>query len=278
MKAAVIGLGLIGASFAKGLKKNTDFTVLGYDNNPEVMMKAIRDGVVDGNADGCLSECDIIILGLYPEAAIKFTECHAEEISKNAVVADVGGVKARVCEGIAPIADKYGFTFIGMHPMAGIEKFGYDNSKDDMFNGASLIMTPKDNTPKEKIELLKNAVMPLGFSQIRISDPEEHDKIIAYTSQLAHVVSSSYIKSPTALRHSGFSAGSFKDMTRVAHLNEVMWTELFLDNAENLADETDTIIKNLTDFSHAIRNKDKERLLEMLRDGREKKDLADNCD
>lgn len=278
MKAAVIGLGLIGASFAKGLKKNTDFTVLGYDNNPEVMMKAIRDGVVDGNADGCLSECDIIILGLYPEAAIKFTGCHAEEISKNAVVADVGGVKARVCEGIAPIADKYGFTFIGMHPMAGIEKCGYDNSKDDMFNGASLIMTPQDNTPKEKIELLKNAVMPLGFSQIRISDPEEHDKIIAYTSQLAHVVSSSYIKSPTALRHSGFSAGSFKDMTRVAHLNEVMWTELFLDNAENLADETDTIIKNLTDFSHAIRNKDKERLLEMLRDGREKKDLADNCD
>lgn len=278
MKIAVIGLGLIGASFAKGFKKNTDFTVLGQDKNAEVIKKAVRDGVIDRPVGTELSECDIILLGLYPGAAIDFVKDNAANISKNAIVTDVGGVKERVCTGIKPIADEYGFTFIGMHPMAGIEKFGYDNSKEDMFRGASLVITPCEDTSPKKIELLKEAMSPLGFAKFQMSSPEEHDKIIAYTSQLAHVVSSSYIKSPTAMKHSGFSAGSFKDMTRVAHLNEIMWTELFMDNAENLAYEIDTVVKHLTEFSDAVKTGDKDRIFDLLRDGREKKDLSDSLD
>lgn len=278
MKIAIIGLGLIGASLAKAFKRFTDFEILGFDRDENVMKKALADGTADAEFSDSFAECDIIILGLYPDAAIEFVAQNAEKISANTIVADVGGVKERVCSGIYPFAEKYGFTFIGMHPMAGIEKFGYDYSKADLFKGASLVMTPREDTREDKIELLKSVMLPLGFAKIQTSTPEGHDKIIAYTSQLAHVVSSSYIKSPTALLHSGFSAGSFKDMTRVAHLNEIMWTELFLENAQNLSYEIDTVIKHLSEFSEAIKNGDRKLLCGLLRDGREKKDLSDELD
>ncbi|MDD6735054.1 MAG: prephenate dehydrogenase [Clostridiales bacterium] len=276
MKIAVIGLGLIGGSVAKAFKKFTDCDILGYDRDERVLNKAVAEKTIDGQLGNRLPECDVVILGLYPEAAIKFVKENAEKISKDTIVSDVGGIKKRVCDSIYPIAAKHGFTFIGMHPMAGIEKSGYDFSRADMFSGASLVLTPYPDTPDDKLELLKNIMIPLGFGKIQISTPEEHDRIIAYTSQLAHVVSSAYIKSPTAMRHSGFSAGSFRDMTRVAHLNETMWTELFLENKEYLSEEIDTVISNLSDFSSAIKGGNKEKLWALLRDGREKKDLSDS--
>ncbi len=275
MRIAIVGLGLIGASVAKGFKRFTDFEILGCDRDEHVMEKALADKTIDGALADRLPECDIVILGLYPDAAIQYMSESGKFIPPETIVADVGGVKERVCGGIRPVAEKYGFTFIGMHPMAGIEKFGYDNSKADMFLGASLVMTPYPGTSEKKIEILKETMMPLGFAKVQMSTPGEHDKIIAYTSQLAHVVSSSYIKSPTAMLHGGFSAGSFKDMTRVAHLNEVMWTELFLENAENLSREIDMVIAHLAEFSAAIKSGDKTVLRELLRDGREKKDKAD---
>lgn len=275
MRIGIVGLGLIGGSVAKAFKKYTDYEVLGFDLKQEVMDKAISCNAIDAGLDGRIGECDIIVLGLYPEAAVDFVRKNAVYINKDTIVTDVGGVKEKVCGGIYPIAEEYGFTFIGMHPMAGIEKFGFDYSKADMFQNASLIMTPFENTLPEKIEFLKNAFMKLGFSRVCKASPQEHDKLIAYTSQLAHVLSCCYIKSPSAMSAGGFSAGSFRDMTRVAHLNETMWTELFMENSENLAAETELLAHSLEEFAQALRKKDANEIFRLLKEGREKKDFVD---
>lgn len=278
MKIAVIGLGLIGGSIAKGFKKYTDYDILGYDTDAAVMEKALETGAIDRALGDELPECGIVVLGLYPETAIAVMQKYAPLIGRNTVVTDCGGVKEKVCRGIFPIAKEYGFTFIGAHPMAGIERFGFDWSKADMFEGASLILTPFEDTPAEKTQFLWNVFSKIGFSRLQMSTPEEHDRIIAYTSQLAHVVSSSYIKSPTAMKHTGFSAGSFRDMTRVARLNEDMWTELFLENADNLAKEIDFVAEKMHEFSDAIKARDAETLRRLLKEGREKKELSEKCD
>ncbi len=276
MRILIVGLGLIGGSFAKAFKKFTDCDIIGCDKDNEVIKKALKNSAIDSEFSGDFSGIDIMILGLYPESAIKFLEENAEKIDKNTIVTDCGGVKEKVCRGVEAVVRKNGLTFIGMHPMAGIEKFGFDYSIADMFSGASLILTPYSDTPKEKVDFLGNTMKVLGFSKIQLSTPSEHDKIIAYTSQLAHIVSSAYVKSPTSMQHKGFSAGSFKDMTRVAHLNEAMWTELFMDNPDNLAWEIDAIVERLKEFSVALKCADREKLFELLREGRIKKDIVDS--
>lgn len=274
MKIAVIGLGLIGGSVAKAFKKYTNYDIMGYDKSESVMEEALKTGSIDQKFD--FADCDIIVSCLYPGATIEFIRENAERINKNTIVADCGGVKKPVCDAVRPICNEYGFSFVGMHPMAGIEKFGFSNSFADLFCGASLILTPYADTPKEKIDILSRVFLKIGFGSIKMSTPEEHDRVIAYTSQLAHVLSASYIKSPSALMHKGFSAGSFKDMTRVARLNEYMWTELFLENAGNLTREIDLLIDNLREFSEAIKEKDKDTLFNLLKDGREKKEKSEN--
>lgn len=276
MKILIVGLGLIGGSLAKAFKKFTDYDIIGYDKDEKVLESALDDKSIDAVFDGNFQGIDIIISGLFPKATIGFVTENAGKISKDTIVTDCGGVKEKVCREIQPIAEKNGFTFIGMHPMAGLERFGYYNSKADMFSGASLILTPYPETPDDKVRLLGDIVLKAGFSSLKISSPEEHDQVIAYTSQLAHVVSGAYIKSKTAERHVGFSAGSFRDMTRVAHLNEYMWTELFMDNRENLAKETDDLIQRLREYSDALKSGDKEALFEILKKGREQKDIIDS--
>lgn len=274
MRIGIVGLGLIGGSVAKAFKKYTDFEVLGFDLKQDVVEKALRENAIDAKLDVRTEKCDIWVLGLYPEAAVEFVRKNAEQL-KNTVVTDVGGVKEKVCDGIYPIAKEYGFSFIGMHPMAGIEKFGFDYSKADMFQNASLIMTPYEDTDPKAEEMLKSAFMKLGFARIQRTTPKNHDKMIAYTSQLAHVLSCCYIKSPSAMSVGGFCAGSFRDMTRVAHLNEVMWTELFMENSENLAEETEILSRSLDEFAKALRTRDEKKIFELLKAGRERKDYVD---
>lgn len=276
MKILIVGLGLIGGSLAKAFKKFTDYDIIGLDTDKTVMEKALKNGDIDCAFNGEFEGIDIIISALFPEATVKFVTENADKIDKRTIVTDCGGVKEMVCNKIEPVAKEKGFTFIGMHPMAGLEKFGYDSSKESLFLGASLILTPYDGTDEKKVKLLGDAVSRTGFSGVKITTPKEHDEVIAYTSQLAHVVSGAYIKSETAKRHSGFSAGSFRDMTRVAHLNEYMWTELFMDNRENLARETDDLIERLSEYSEALKNGDRERLFAILKEGREQKDLVDS--
>ena len=275
MEIGIVGLGLIGGSLAKAISQNTDHTVYGTDLSEQVVRKAVLvDAIEQPLTDELLPQCDIVIVALYPQATIDYVKEHAHLFRKESIVVDCGGIKKLVCDTLIPPAEDHGFLFVGGHPMAGLEHSGFTYAKKSLFNNASMIFTPTKG-PIESMEKLKELFTSIGFTNIEISTAEEHDRKIAFTSQLAHVVSNAYIKSPTALEHSGFSAGSYKDLTRVAKLNEVMWTELFLENADNLAAEIDTLIGNLQQYSTAIRERDAETLCALLKDGREKKALID---
>lgn len=275
MEIGIVGLGLIGGSLAKAITQNTDHTVYGYDISDQVVKKAILvDAIEQQLTDEILPLCDIVIVALYPQATIDYVTSHADLIKKDAIVMDCGGIKGIVCDALIPLAEEKGFLFVGGHPMAGLEHSGFTYAKKNLFNNASMVLTPTRG-PIESMETLKSLFNSIGFTNIEIATPQLHDRKIAFTSQLAHVVSNAYIKSPTALEHAGFSAGSYRDLTRVAKLNEHMWTELFLENPDNLVNEIDTLIDNLKKYSDAIKANDADTLCDLLREGRERKEQID---
>ena len=278
MNVGIVGLGLIGGSMAKSIKARTGRTVFGIARSEETLMMARMCGAIDAPlTDETLPQCDLILIAIRPGAAIEWIRRHAELISKSAVVVDMCGVKRVVVDGIAPIAEQYGFAYIGGHPMAGKERGGFTSATEDLYVGASMILTPDRRTDMQLLEMLKAFFLDIGFASLTFSTPDEHDRIIAYTSQLAHIVSSAYIKSPEAQRRRGFSAGSFRDMTRVARLDEDMWTELFLDDADYLTKEVGELIRHLTEYQEALQARDAEKLHALLKDGREKKATAGGC-
>lgn len=276
MTVGVVGLGLIGGSIAKAIKYNTDNKVIGFDIDENVVLKARLLGAIDEEmTEQKILECDIIITGLYPEATKKYITDNAQKFKKGAIVLDTCGVKEYVCEDMYRVARENGFTFIGTHPMAGLHLSGFEHSKVTMFSNASMLLVPSADTGINELEIVRKLFYAIGFTNIQNTTPEEHDRIIAFTSQLAHVVSNAYVKSPSAKLHKGFSAGSYKDLTRVAKLNEVMWTELFLENRKNLIFEIDTIIENLTEYSKALKEDNADKLEKLLRDGRICKEQID---
>ena len=275
MNVAIVGLGLIGGSMAKSIKNRTAHTVWGADLNSETMTMARMCGAIDAPlTEENLPQADLILVAIRPGAAIEWVRQHADRIAKSAILVDLCGVKRTVVAAIAPIAERCGFAYIGGHPMAGRERGGFTASTEDLYVGASMILTPDKRTDMRLLETLKAFFLDLGFAGLTFSTPEEHDRIIAFTSQLAHIVSSAYVKSPEAQRRRGFSAGSFQDMTRVARLDEDMWTELFLDDEDFLTKELDELIGHLTDYRDALRDKDAQRLHDLLKEGRELKATA----
>ena len=272
MKIAIIGLGLIGGSIAKAIKDKTDHTVYGADIQQSVVLRAkLIDAIDDELDDNKLSECDLVIIALYPEDTVKFISDKAGIIRKGSVVIDCGGVKRCICDPANRLAEENGFTFIGGHPMAGVERSGFESSFGMLFNNASMILAPSPEIDIDTLHRVKEFFLSIGFGSITIVTPEKHDRVIAYTSQLAHVLSSSYIKSPTATEHHGMSAGSFKDMTRVATLNPKMWSELFIENKDNLVGEIDTLISHLQEYRDAINDGDSGKISALLEDGAQKK-------
>ena len=268
----VVGLGLIGGSMAKALNQNTDYNVYGYDIDDTITKKAILVGAIEETLkEEMLPECEMVILCLWPEATVEFVKKHAHQFKKGSIVMDTCGVKRFVCEQVEPIAKEHGWLFMGAHPMAGLEHSGFDHSKKALFDKASMVLVPPKGTRIEDVEKVKALCTSIGFTNVEITSSEEHDRLIAFTSQLAHVVSGAYIKSSCAAEHMGFSAGSYRDMTRVARLNEDMWTELFLENRENLTHEIDEIIDHLNEYRDAISKGDEETLRSVLREGRERK-------
>ena len=272
----IVGLGLIGGSMAKAIHKYTDCTLLGYNRSSTVLSRALDEGVISGVlTEERLSECELVIIALYPAATVEYVTAHRDQFRKGGIVMDCGGVKGVVCEPLESVVKDAGFWFIGGHPMAGIERSGYANSFPELFQNASLILTPYPGTPESCLDEIWQLAQKLGFGHLQPSTPQEHDHIIAYTSQLAHVVSCAYVGSPSAPNFQGFSAGSFKDMTRVARLNEDMWTELFLENREALVREIDTLVEELAAFAYTIRRGDRENLTKMLRRARIIKETID---
>lgn len=272
----IAGLGLMGGSLAKAFHAQEDIQVLGFDRDETVLSRAKLQEATDGClTEENISECDYIFIALYPKATIEFVEKNAPYIGKNTVVVDCAGTKRAVCESCFAAAKKYGFRFIGGHPMAGTQFSGFRYSRASMFDKANMILVPDKDEKIETLEALKALLVKIGLRGITITTAEQHDEIIAFTSQLAHVVSNAYVKSPNAKIHKGFSAGSYRDLTRVARLNAEMWTELFLENGDNLANEIDCIVSELKKYSAAIKKNDADKLCALLAEGSKLKESID---
>lgn len=275
MKVGVVGLGLIGGSAAKGFKA-AGHTVYGYDINTAIMGYAALDGTADGELTAeRLGECDLLLLTATPHAVAEYLVENAEKISHNAFVIDFCGTKRVVCDTGFALARKYGFTFVGAHPMAGLQYSGYKYSRGNLFSGASLIVVPPVHDDIALLDKVKQMLMPLQFKKYIVTTADFHDRMIAYTSQMCHLLSNAFVKSPSSQYHRGYSAGSFRDLTRVARLNEGMWTELFLENRENLLAELDFHLNSLQEYRRAIADADKDKLLELLREGRVAKERSE---
>ncbi len=276
MTVGIVGLGLIGGSFAKAYSENDDHKVLAFDIDKKAMDSAYDQKLIDGEIDEKnITSCDLILLALYPQAAIDYLKKMGPYIAKNTMVIDCCGVKQFVCDKCFGLAKTHGFTFVGGHPMAGRHFSGLEYSTKTMYNGASMVLVPEDLNDTENIEKAKKLLSPIKFGKFTVCDAKRHDEMIAFTSQMAHVVSNAYVKSPTAKNHDGFSAGSYKDLTRVAWLNENMWTELFLENKDCLIEELDYFIKSLTEYKTAMENNDAATLKKLLADGKKCKEDID---
>ena len=268
MIVGIVGLGLIGGSAAKAYKA-AGHTIYAYDINESVTGFARLEGVVDEVLSAAnIAACDLLLLTATPKASAGYLEENAELLSSHTVVIDFCGTKEMICSLGFALAKKHGFTFIGGHPMAGLQFSGYKYSKATLFNGASFILVPPVHDDIVLFDSVKQLLSPLGFKKFVVTTADYHDKMIAYTSQMCHVVSNAFIKSPTAKQHKGYSAGSFRDFTRVSRLNEAMWTELFLANREHLLSELDMLITSLGEYRDAILANDAETLQRLLRDGR----------
>ncbi len=275
MTVGVCGLGLIGGSMAKAYSE-AGHRVLGFDINTATLGFAELSGVTSGVLDeSTLASCELIFVALYPKASIEYLQQAAPHISKSATVIDLCGTKKEICACGFALAEKYGFTFVGGHPMAGTQYSGIKHARASLFKNAPMVLVPPRFDDMAFLDHIKQLLAPAGFGKISVTTAEAHDSMIAFTSQLAHLVSNAYIKSPTAEGHKGFSAGSYKDMTRVAWLNEEMWSELFVENREPLLFELDTIINSLCEYRAAIDKNDRDRLISLLRDGRIAKENID---
>ena len=276
MRIGIVGLGLIGGSLAMSIRKHTEHTVFGYDIDPQVMLRAKAvEAIHDDLTDDLLPGMDIVLVALFPQLCADWIVSHAYAFGPKALVIDCAGVKRCVCSQVEPVAAKHSWTYIGGHPMAGREFSGFASARANLFENASMILCPSAEVGIEPRERAKAFFLEAGFKMVRFCTPEAHDQMIAYTSQLAHVVSGAYVKNPLSAEHKGFSAGSFLDMTRVARMNEVMWTELFLENDDLLLPALDDLIMRLNQYRDALASRDPATLEPVLREGRVCKERLD---
>ncbi len=275
MNVGILGLGLIGGSLARAYAK-AGHTVLCHDTDVSTLEFAMLCDVVHGHLNThTVGSCDLILLAVYAGASGDWLEDNAKFISPNALVIDCCGIKAEICDRCFPLAEQYGFTFVGGHPMAGSHSSGFKYSRSNLFQGAPMVLVPHRFDDPVLLQRAKDALSPCGFKSFSITTAHEHDEMIAFTSQMPHIVSNAYIKSPTARNHKGFSAGSYKDLTRVAWLNPNMWAELFLSNKENILKELHCYIQNLQAYETAIADNNEEALISLLDEGRKCKEEVD---
>ena len=272
----IVGLGLIGGSLAKAYSESGEARVLACEKDRSVLGFSQVCGAVAGElTKENIGECDIVLVAIYPKAAIEYIRDMAPHFAKHTVVVDCCGTKREVCEACFPMAKEHGFTFVGGHPMAGKQYSGFKYAKGNLFHNAPMVIVPPTFDDIRLLARVKELLAPVGFGRISVTTADAHDEMIAFTSQLAHVVSNAYIKSPTASAHKGFSAGSYKDMTRVAWLNPQMWAELCLDNKDNLIREIDGLVNCLTAYREAMAADDRAELERLLQEGKERKEEVD---
>lgn len=275
MTVGILGLGLIGGSLARAYALE-GHRVLCANRDESMLSFAMLSGAVEAplTTDN-ISECDLILLAIYPDGSASWLENNAPYIRKDALVMDCCGIKREICRRCFPLAKQHGFTFIGGHPMAGNQFSGFKYSRANLFEGAPMVLVPDRFDDINLLDRAKRALAPCHFGSFSVTTAEDHDRMIAFTSQMPHIVSNAFIKSPTALEHRGFSAGSYKDLTRVAWLNAPMWAELFLENREYTLSELDTFIANLQQYRTAIADNDEKTLIALLEEGKRRKEEVD---
>ena len=275
MTVGILGLGLIGGSLARAYAL-AGHSVYAEDKDASILAFAQLAGAVNAPlTPDNLPECDLVLLAIYPEGSAAWLAENARHISQNALVLDCCGVKREICEKCFPLAEEFGFTFLGGHPMAGTQFSGFKHSRADLFQGAPMVLVPPRFDDMDLLDRAKKALAPCGFGSFSVTPARDHDRMIAFTSQMPHIVSNAFIKSPTALEHRGFSAGSYRDLTRVAWLNPGMWAELFLENREFVLTELDTLLASLSAYRDALEEENKEVLMALLTEGKERKELVD---
>ena len=275
MKVGILGLGLIGGSMARAYAV-AGHTVYAADLDESTLSFAMLSGAVHGRLDEeTIPACELLLLAIYPGGSAKWLEDNGRLVDSGALVLDLCGIKQEVCKRCFPVARKYGFTFVGGHPMAGSHFSGFKYSRADLYKGAPMVLVPPRFDDIDPLQRVKDAMAPCGFGMFSVTTAEEHDRMIAFTSQMPHVLSNAFIKSPTARQHKGFSAGSYKDLTRVAWLNAPMWSELFLENRDNLLFELNTYLDSLTAYRDALEARDGERLTALLEAGKKAKEEVD---
>lgn len=275
MKVGILGLGLIGGSLARAFSKH-GHTVFAAEADSSMLEFAQLAGVVDGRLDeNIIRQCDLILLAIYSGGSCQWLENNASLVSPSCLVIDCCGIKQEVCRRCFPLAEEYGFTFVGGHPMAGSHHSGFKYSRSNLFQGAPMVLVPPRFDDPELLQRVKDALEPCHFGSFSVTTAEDHDCMIAFTSQMPHIVSNAFIKSPTAQNHKGFSAGSYKDLTRVAWLNPQMWAELFLSNKDNILKELDFYIQSLQEYQKAITEDDEDSLIRLLDEGKKRKEEVD---
>ncbi len=272
MKILISGLGIIGGSYARALKKYTDHYIIGVNRSEDPLREAIECGAIDEiGTEESVAEADLIILGTFPKAAVEFVSRNAGRIPKKCIVMDTCGIKSDICPQLTRLARDNGFTFVGVHPMAGKEKNGFSASEADLFKGASCIIVPGE-AGKDAVEVVSRLAEKIGFGRVVYTTPENHDRMIAFTSQIPHVIACAYVQSPCCPDHNGYSAGSYRDVSRVAHINEKLWAELFTENRQALLGEIDELMLHLTEMRTALENNDRQELERIMAKSRKVKE------
>ena len=275
MNVGILGLGLIGGSLARAYALE-GHTVYAAEKDESMLSFAMLSGAAHGKLDeGTIPCCDLLLLAIYPEGSAQWLETNAHLVSKTALVLDCCGIKREICRRCFPLADTFGFTFVGGHPMAGSQFSGFKYSRANLFEGQPMVLIPPVFDDIQLLDRVKQALKPCKFGSFSVTTAEKHDNMIAFTSQMPHVLSNAFIKSPTAMEHKGFSAGSYRDLTRVAWLNPGMWAELFLENRDYLLEELDFYIGSLNAYREALANQDAPRLIALLEEGKRRKEEVD---
>lgn len=269
----IVGLGIIGGSMAKALKGFRGCTVYGINHRRETLEMAIADGVIANTGeseDEILEKSDMVILGLYPSLCVDFVKKHIDRFKKGALVTDVCGIKEKIVDEITPLM-RPDMEFIGAHPMAGREVYGYKNSLADLFRGCNFLITPTERSSAEAAAVIEEMAYYIGAKRVVRIAPRAHDEMIAYTSQLMHVIAVALCDNRHIEKAASFSAGSLRDCTRVAVINETLWSELFIENKAALCVLIDELKDSLDKMENAIKNEDYDTLKAIMRGATEAK-------
>ncbi len=257
-KFLIVGLGLLGGSYAMALKQQ-GYTVYGIARRQETIDYALNHGIIDEGqiqVDEFVQKADVVIFGLYPTAMVQWIQKYKHLFKKNCLISDVSGVKSNIVDVVQDELKDLPVEFISCHPMAGKETSGIEYANTEMFTKANFIITPTEHNTQKAIEFCFDLAYTLHFNHIAILSCEEHDHMIGFLSQLCHVIAVSLMNTHDNSHLVEYTGDSFRDLTRIAQINEDMWTELFLLNKDILLDEINQFIDSISHFRDALQQED----------------------